>query len=38
MVKLRMQCRNLNRHVYSMKIINSPACSCGFLNENEFHF
>ena len=21
-----------------MKIIDSPACSCGFINENEFHF
>ena len=21
-----------------MKIIDSPACSCGLVNENEFHF
>ena len=28
----------INGHLYSMKIINSPACSCGFVNENEFHF
>ena len=38
MAKLRMQSSNLNGHLYSMKIINSPACSCGFVNENEFHF
>ena len=25
--KLRMQCSNLNGHLYSMKIIDSPACS-----------
>ena len=29
---------NLNGHLYSMKLIDSPACSCGFINENEFHF
>ena len=33
-----MQCSNLNGHLYSMKIIDSPACPCGFVNENEFHF
>ena len=38
MAKLRMRCSNLNGHLYTMKIIDSPACSCGFVNENEFHF
>ena len=38
MVKFRMQYSNLNGHLYSMKIIDSPASSCGFVNENEFHF
>ena len=38
MAKRRMQCNNLNGHLYTMKIIDSPACSCGFINENEFHF
>ena len=38
MAKLRMGCSNLNGHLYSMKIIDSPACLCGFINENEFHF
>ena len=34
MAKLRMQCSNLNGHLYSLKIIDSPACLCGFVNEN----
>ena len=38
MAKLRMGCSNLNGHLYFMKIIDSPACLCGFINENEFHF
>ena len=38
MAKLRMQCSKFNGHLYSMKIIDSPACSCGFVNENEFYF
>ena len=33
-----MGCSNLNGHLYSMKIIDSPACLCGFINDNEFHF
>ena len=38
MAKLRMGCSNLNVHLYSMKLIDSPAGTCGFINENEFHF
>ena len=38
MAELIMQCSNLNGHLYSMKIIDSPAFSCGFVNENEFYF
>ena len=38
MAKLRMGGSNLTGHLYSMKLIDSPACSCGFINENEFHF
>ena len=38
MAKLRMRCSNLNGHLHTMKIVDSPACSCGFINENEFHF
>ena len=28
---------NLKGHLYSMKIFESAACSCGFTNEDEFH-
>ena len=38
MAKLRMQCSNLNGHLKSMHIVESSACSCGFVNEDEFHF
>ena len=38
MEKLRMQCSNLNGHIKSMHIVESSACSCGFVNEDEFHF
>ena len=34
--KLRMQCSYSNGHLYSMKIIDSPACSCGFVNKMNF--
>ena len=33
-----MQCSNLNGHLKSMHIVESSACSCGFVNEDEFHF
>ena len=36
MAKLRMGCSNLNGHLYSMKLIDSPACICGFINEKNF--
>ena len=29
MAQLRLQCSNLNGHLYSMKIIDSPVWSCG---------
>ena len=38
MAKLRMQCSNLNGQLQSMHIVESSACSCGFINEGEFHF
>ena len=38
MAKIRMQCNDLNGYLYSMKIIDSPACSSRFINENGFHF
>ena len=38
MVRLRMRSSDLKGHLYSMKIIESSACSCGFKNEDEIHF
>ena len=33
-----MRCSNLSGHLFSVDIIESSACSCGFTNEDEFHF
>ena len=40
MVRLRMRSSDLKGHLYSMKIIESSACSCGLKNEDidEIHF
>ena len=38
MARLRMRCSNLNGHLHALNIIESSACSCGFINEDEFHF
>ena len=38
MAKIRMRCSNLNGNLQPMDIVESSACSCGFINENEFHF
>ena len=40
MARLRMRSSDLKGHLYSMKIIESSACSCGFKNEDidEVHF
>ena len=38
MARLRMRSSDLKRHLHSMKIIESSACSCGFKNEDEIHF
>ena len=34
MAKLRMQSSNLNGHLKAMHIVESSACSCGFVNED----
>ena len=38
MARLRMRSSDLKGHLHYMKIIESYACSCGFKNEDEFHF
>ena len=35
--KIRMGCSNLKGHFHSMKLIDSSACLCGFINETEFY-
>ena len=38
MSKMRKCSSNLKGHIYSRKSIDFFACSCGFINEDEFHF
>ena len=38
MAKIRILCSSLKGQLYSMKLMISSACSCGFINEDEFHF
>ena len=38
MTKLRMPSNNLKGHLCSMKIIESSACTCEFISEDEIHF
>ena len=38
MAKPRMRSSALKGHLYSTKIIESSACSCGFKNEDKIHF
>ena len=38
MARLRMRSSDLKGHLYSMKIIESSACPCGFKKEDEIHF
>ena len=33
-----MRFSDLKGHLYSMKMIESSACSCGFKNKDEIHF
>ena len=37
MTILRMQCSNLNGHLYSRNIIDNSSCLCGFINEGVFN-
>ena len=38
MARLRMKCSKLNSHLFEMKIINDPTCSCGHEVEDEYHY
>ena len=38
MARLRVRSSVLKGHLYSMKIIEASACSCGFKNDDEINF
>ena len=36
--QLRMKCSKLNSHLFLLHVADSPACSCGFDNEDTNHY
>ena len=36
--QLRLGCSKLNSHLFALHVIDSPACICGFNNEDSEHF
>ena len=38
LAQLRMNCSNLNAHLYSLHVIDSPACGCSHRVEDTAHF
>ena len=36
--QLRMQCSNLNDHLYNLLVIDSPKCSCSYKCEDSNHY
>ena len=36
--QLRMQCSNLNDHLYNLHVIDSPKCSCSYKCEDSNHY
>ena len=38
LAQLRMNCSNLNAYLYSLHVINSPACGCSHRVEDTAHF
>ena len=35
---MRMKCSKLRAHLFLLHVIDSPACSCGFDNEDNKHY
>ena len=33
-----MKCSKLNSHLFALHVIDSPACNCGYDNEDSEHF
>ena len=36
--RIRLKCSNLKAHLFELKIINDPSCSCGYFYEDSIHF
>ena len=36
--QLRMHCSKLNAHLFSLHVVDSPACSCGYNIEDSNHY
>ena len=36
--QLRMKCSKLNLHLFLLHVVDSPACSCGFNDEDSNHY
>ena len=36
--RIRMQCSNLNSHLFRKGLVASPVCACGSANEDAFHY
>ena len=38
MAKLRMNCSNLNSHLFRIKVVVNSNCKCGYHDETVFHY
>ena len=38
LAQLRMQCSNLNGHLYNLHVMDSPKCSCSYKCEDSNHY
>jgi hypothetical protein len=38
LARLRMNCSNLNGHLFNLKLIENPACKCGYFFEDTVHY
>ena len=36
--QLRLNCSKLNSHLYSLHVLDDPACPCGSDNEDTYHY
>ena len=38
LARLRMNCSNLNGHLFNLKLTDNPSCPCGYFFEDSVHF